>query len=68
LCEARLELADTREKRRAAMEEMLTDLQEVEENLVQLQAAGLQTKQGVAQAKAARLKAEIQLEKLKLGR
>jgi hypothetical protein len=31
----------------------------------QLQVAGLQTKQGVAQAKAARLKAEIQLERLK---
>jgi hypothetical protein len=39
-----------------------------EDELVKLQQAGLQTKQGVAQAKAARLKAEIELEKLKAAK
>ncbi|HKB03584.1 MAG TPA: sigma-70 family RNA polymerase sigma factor [Gemmataceae bacterium] len=68
LYEAELEIADSREARLAAMERAVTDLKLVEEQVAQLQAAGLQTKQGVAQAKAARLKAEIQLEKIKLGR
>ena len=47
---------------------MCKELTTAEADTLQLQQAGLQTKQGVAQVKAARLKAEIQLEKLKLGR
>jgi uncharacterized protein (TIGR03067 family) len=65
LAEARLEVAENREQRLAAVESLLKECHVVEEQLRQLQAAGLQTKQGVAQAKSARLKAEIQLEKLK---
>jgi RNA polymerase sigma factor (sigma-70 family) len=65
LCEARLELADTREQRLAAVEEMVKTLRKAEEHVDQLQAAGFQTKQAAGQARAARLKAEIQLEKLK---
>jgi outer membrane protein TolC len=65
LAEARLEIADTLARRREAIEMMVKELTETEEQMIQLQQAGLQTKQGVAQAKAARLKAEIKLEKLK---
>jgi hypothetical protein len=65
LAEARLDVADTQAKRREAIEAMVNELAETEEQMIQLQRAGLQTKQGVAQAKAARLKAEIKLEKLK---
>lgn len=68
LCEAELEIAESREGRMTAVQRAVTELKETEEMMAQLQAAGLQTKQGVAQAKAARLKAEIQLEKIKLGR
>ena len=48
-----------------ANEEYVRDLKTIEDQLVQLRDAGLQTQQGVAQGKAARLKAEIELEKLK---
>jgi outer membrane protein TolC len=65
LAEARLEIAETQAQRREAVEAMVKELSVTEEQMAQLQIAGLQTKQGVAQAKAARLKAEIQLEKLK---
>jgi hypothetical protein len=65
LAEARLEIAENHAERRKAVEAMVKELSVTEEQMVQLQMAGLQTKQGVAQAKAARLKAEIQLEKLK---
>jgi outer membrane protein TolC len=68
LAEAELELAETRDARLAAVEKMVKELTTGEEKVLELQRAGLQTKQGVAQAKAARLKAEIQLEKLKLER
>jgi hypothetical protein len=68
LGDAELELAETKDARMAAVEKMVKELALCEEQMVQLQQAGLQTKQGIAQAKAARLKAEIQLEKLKLGR
>src|SRR5262245_2386196 len=68
LAEAELEVAETKDARIAAVEKMLKELTSCEEQMVQLQQAGLQTKQGVAQAKAARLKAEIQLEKLKLAK
>jgi hypothetical protein len=65
LAEARLEIAETQAQRREAVEAMVKQLTVTEEQMNQLQIAGLQTKQGVAQAKAARLKAEIQLERLK---
>jgi hypothetical protein len=65
LAEARLEIAENQAERRKAVEAMVKELSVTEEQMVQLQMAGLQTKQGIAQAKAARLKAEIQLERLK---
>jgi RNA polymerase sigma factor (sigma-70 family) len=68
LYEAELDVAENREARVAAMDRAVSDLKVVEEQVAELQEAGLQTKQGVAQARAARLKAEIQLEKIKLGR
>jgi outer membrane protein TolC len=68
LTEAELELAETKEARLAAVEKMVKELTTAEADTLQLQQAGLQTKQGVAQVKAARLKAEIQLEKIKLSR
>jgi TolA-binding protein len=68
LAEAELEIADTKEARLAAVERMVDELKQSEKFVVSLHQAGLQTKQGVAQIKAARLKAEIQLEKLKLSK
>src|SRR5262245_53818634 len=65
LCEAELDVAQSREERLAAMERAVTALKQVEEQVAELHAAGLQTKQSIAQARAARLKAEVQLEKLK---
>jgi len=65
LAEARLDVADSHEQRLAAMEEMVKFFRDAEEQVVALQKAGLQGQGGVAQMKAARLKAEIQLEKLK---
>jgi len=66
LAEAKLDLANTRDERHKVLEEKVQTLEEIEKQMTELQAAGLQTKQGVAQAKAARIKAEIELEKLKL--
>jgi RNA polymerase sigma factor (sigma-70 family) len=68
LAEAELDVADTREARIAAVEKMHKQLTTIEAQLIQLQETGLQTKSGVLQAKAARLKAEIELEKLKSGK
>ena len=65
LADAELELAETKEARVAAVEKMVKELATAEAEIIQLHQAGLQTKQGVAQARAARLKAEIELEKLK---
>lgn len=65
LSEARLDIAESRAERLAAVEELVKQCVVVETQVEQLQIAGLQTKQGVAQATAARLKAEIRLEKLK---
>jgi hypothetical protein len=65
LAEAELDIAETKEARMAAVEKMLRALMVCEQQLQELHQVGLQTKQGVAQAKAARLKAEIELEKLK---
>src|SRR5262245_9044347 len=59
LTEAELELAETKEARMAAVEKMVKELTTAEADTQQLQQAGLQTKQGVAQVKAARIKAEI---------
>ena len=56
--------ADHADKLKAA-EGCIRDLTVIEEQLVQLRDAGLQTKEGVSQGRAARLKAEIELEKLK---
>jgi uncharacterized protein (TIGR03067 family) len=67
LSEAELDLAETHEQKVAAVERMLKLLHEVEKQINELHAAGLHTLQGVAHAKAARLKAEVQLEKLKAG-
>jgi hypothetical protein len=68
LGEAELDLADGRAAELAALERTVRRLREAEEKVGELQKAGLQTRQGVAQAKAARLKAEIQLEKRKAAR
>jgi hypothetical protein len=65
LAEAELDVAETTAAKVTAVEKMVRQLQDCEEQVKQLQVAGLQTKQGVAQARAARLKAEIQLEILK---
>jgi hypothetical protein len=68
LADAELELAETKEARLAAVEKMVTELTTCETKCLELQKAGLFTSQGIAQAKAARLKAEIKLERLKLER
>jgi outer membrane protein TolC len=68
LGEAELDLAEKREERLGAYERMVKILLEGEDDTAGLVNAGLQTKQGLAQIKAARLKAEIQLEKFKLSK
>jgi len=68
LGEAELELADGRSAEQSVLERTLRRFQEAEEKIHSLWVAGLQTKQGVALAKAARLKAEIQFEKRKAAR
>jgi hypothetical protein len=68
LGDAEFDLAETREQRLAALEGVVNRLREGEEQTEELQRVGMQTKQGVAQIKAARIKAEIQLEKFKLAR
>jgi len=67
LASAEMELAIPAEQI-AVMERLLKRLQVCEIEMTNLQSVGLQTKQGVAQAKAARLKAEIELEKLKAAK
>jgi Sigma-70, region 4 len=66
LADAKLDIADTRDAKLKVLEEKVKMLEVVEEQVSDLQKAGLQTKQGVAQIKAARIKAEIEQEKLKL--
>jgi RNA polymerase sigma factor (sigma-70 family) len=68
LGEAELDVAESKEARIAAVEKMAKTFRDLEGQLIELRQLGLQTNQGVAQAKAARLKTEVQLEKLKLGR
>jgi hypothetical protein len=66
--ELEVELAETKEAKLLALQAWLRDLRYVETQIKELHRAGLQTSEGVAQAKAARLKAEIELEKLKGGK
>jgi len=47
---------------------MFKQLTSIESQLVKLQEAGIQTNSGVLHARAARLKAEIELEKLKTAK
>jgi hypothetical protein len=65
LAEAEVDIAETREAELAALSNALRLLTVVEGQMEELQNAGLQTGQGVAQVRAARLEAEIQLEKWK---
>ncbi|HEX3148002.1 MAG TPA: sigma-70 family RNA polymerase sigma factor [Gemmataceae bacterium] len=77
LADSERELATTRESRIAAIEKWTKQLREIEEFVANLPAGPkpglkplveLQTKHTVAQVRAARLKAEIELEKLKDGK
>jgi outer membrane protein TolC len=68
LGDAELDLANSREGRLAAVERVVKSLKEGEEAIDTLLRAGLQTRGGLAQIKAARLKAEIQFERLKLSK
>ncbi|HVK11948.1 MAG TPA: hypothetical protein VM597_24455 [Gemmataceae bacterium] len=65
LAEAELEVAETPEAGEASLVEAVKQLKQAEAEMKDLQNAGLQTRQGVAQARAARLEAEIQPEKWK---
>jgi hypothetical protein len=68
LGEAELDLADGRAAELVVLERTLRRLQEAEKKIGALWESGLQTKHSVAQARAARLKAEIQYEKRKAAR
>jgi hypothetical protein len=68
LGDAELDLAETREQRLAAHERMLKRLQDRENTIANLVAGGMENKHHLALVKAARIKAEIQLEKMKLSR
>ena len=68
LAEAESDLATTQAGRVAAAKKMLGRLREREEMVKKYQAAGLANTLSAAQIKAARLKAEIELEKLKAAK
>ena len=68
LLDAKLELAETPAAELAALEGALKQFEEIEKKVVQLEIAGIMAKQDAAQARAARLKAEIRLEKWKARR
>jgi outer membrane protein TolC len=68
LTEAELDLADSPAAEVAVLERSLGRHREVEDEVAKLVAAGLQTKQGAAQVRAARLRVEVQLEKRKLSK
>jgi uncharacterized protein (TIGR03067 family) len=68
LGQAKLEIASTHEAKLAAMDETVKHYAVIEEQLQALREAGLQAKEAVAQSRAARLKAEIALEKLKAAK
>ena len=63
LGEAEADVAKNRKDETAAMGRVVTKLRETEDVVKELAKMGLQTKQAVAQIRAARLKAEIKLEK-----
>jgi hypothetical protein len=65
LGEAELDLADGRAAELAALERTVRLFQKAEKEMGALWEAGLQSKHSMAQAKAARLKAEIRLERRK---
>jgi RNA polymerase sigma factor (sigma-70 family) len=65
LADAEKDLAETKEGRVAAVQKLVKTLTEYVDALQELLKAGLQTQVHVLQAKAALLKAEIELEKLK---
>ena len=65
LTEARLEVADTEADAIKALTTSLELHRKIEEQLQEMYEAGLETKVGVRQIRAARLKVEIQLEKRK---
>jgi hypothetical protein len=68
LGEAELDLADGRAAELAALGRAVRRLQDAEKKIGALWESGLQSKHSVAQAKAARLKAEIHLERRKAAR
>ncbi|HEX3148001.1 MAG TPA: sigma-70 family RNA polymerase sigma factor [Gemmataceae bacterium] len=68
LADAEVDLATTQEAKIAALEKLLKYLREYELTMTKLYDAGQQSKQGLVRAKAARLKAEIELEKVKEGK
>jgi hypothetical protein len=68
LTEAELDLADSPAAEVTALERAVGRFREVEDEVGKLVAAGLQTKQGAAQVRAARLRVEVQLEKRKPSR
>lgn len=68
LAELEVELAETKEAKLAALEAWVRDLRYIETQITELHRAGLQTTEGASQARAARLKAEIELEKLKAAK
>lgn len=68
LADAELDLAENPSQRVSAVERLAAALSVYEKQISDLHQAGLQNKQNVAQIKAARLKAEIQLEKMKLAK
>jgi hypothetical protein len=64
----KVQLAETKEAKVEVRERVFRQLFIVEEQLTQLQQAGLQTQEGVAQATAARLRAGVELEELKAAK
>lgn len=68
LSDAELDMAETKEQRLAAYERALKRLQDREDTTANLVATGMENKHNLALVKAARIKAEIQLEKFRLSR
>jgi hypothetical protein len=68
LTDAELDQAETREQRLTVYERTVKRFQDREDKTANLVAAGEENKHNLALIKAARIKAEIQLEKMKLSR
>ena len=68
LADAELDVAESREQRLAVHERTVKRLQDREDKTANLVATGMDNKHNLALIKAARIKAEIQLEKMKLSR